>query len=234
MDADVAILCGGLGTRLGSLSKTCPKPMLKIGMRPFLEILIEQAASFGFDRIILCLGYLGPVIQDYFKNYHRLKLEFSMESRALGTAGGLKNAERYFRKKWILVMNGDSYCPVDLKALVQFHQGHDGIASMVVVPADQNRRDSGYITVNAQNQVVDFREKQYQAGCSINAGIYIFDASFLRFIPQLPPSSLECDILPNSYQEKIYAKFVDTKLYDIGTPERLEQFRQYARRHLTV
>ena len=121
-DVDVVILCGGKGTRLSEVVRDRPKPMSEINGRSFLDILIGYVSGFGFKRFILSVGYKADYIKDYYKN-NRFSFEilFSRENEPLGTAGGVKQAENLVQSNPFLVMNGDSFCPVDLLQFLDFH-----------------------------------------------------------------------------------------------------------------
>ena len=87
---DVVILCGGLGTRLRMGDAGAPKPMVLIQDKPFLKILVDYVASYGFRRFLFCVGYKADVIKEHFRITQGLQTEFSQESEMLGTGGGAK------------------------------------------------------------------------------------------------------------------------------------------------
>ena len=130
---DVAILCGGFGKRLQRVVKDIPKPMAKIKHRPFLSILIDFIASYGFRRFILCTGYKADIIEGYYsQRYNNLSIEFSREEKPLGTGGAIKNAENYIKSSPFLVVNGDSFCKINLREFVSFHFKKDSLISIAV------------------------------------------------------------------------------------------------------
>ena len=109
---DVYILCGGMGKRLRSVIKNNPKPMVGIGEKPFLDIIIDYMADFGFRRFILGLGYKAEVFKRYYKNFKPkdLEIEFCEEKTPLGTGGAVKKAKKLIISRSFLVLNGDSFC----------------------------------------------------------------------------------------------------------------------------
>ncbi|MBI5202852.1 MAG: nucleotidyltransferase family protein [Elusimicrobia bacterium] len=221
----VVILCGGLGTRLRSVTgEHRPKPMADVGGKPFLEFLIDGAERQGFARFVLCVGHKAEVIRDFFDGRQDVAIEYSEEPEPLGTGGALKLASRLVDGHVFLAMNGDSYCPVDLAGLLNFHRAQRGAATLAVVDAGE-RRDGGLVDVSPAGRVVKFTEKAAPQGRAwLNAGIYAFERRVLDAIPA-GACSLEKDVFPKLVPKGFYA-FPSTKpLYDIGTPERLETFR---------
>ncbi len=225
--ADAVILCGGLGTRLREVLPDQQKTMADISERPFLEILVRQLKKYGFTRIIFCTGYKGESVREYFesKNDGGLLFFFSQEKTPLGTAGALKVCEPYLEASTFLMMNGDSFCPVDLEALVSFQNRHGGIGTVAVTPA-LSRADGGYMNVGSDNLVLSFGEKEYSPLKYLNAGIYVFQKKIFDFIPKTMPCSLEKDVFPSILSKNFYAYPTREMLYDIGTPERLAHFKQ--------
>src|SRR5208282_6490056 len=103
---DAVVLCGGLGTRLRSVSDGRQKTMVEIGDKPFLEILIDWAAGYGLHRFILCTGYQGQQVRDYFEKRSKgLEISFSHEDEPLGTAGALKHCLGLLHAGPVLVLN---------------------------------------------------------------------------------------------------------------------------------
>src|SRR5271154_295249 len=119
---DAVILCGGAGVRLKSITGEIPKPMAKIGGRPFLELLLVQLKRHGCSRVVLSAGYKHEVIRGYFgEKALGLEIVYSVEVAPLGTGGALAQAAGEITTDITLVMNGDSYAEVDLGSLVSAH-----------------------------------------------------------------------------------------------------------------
>ena len=218
---DVVILCGGLGKRLQSVVEDRPKPMAEIGNRPFLDILIDYLTDAGFRRCILCTGYMGDLIKQHYQNKKGfLQIIFSEERSPLGTAGAIKNAERFIGTSPFLVVNGDSYCEVDLKGFLGFHLEMKALAS-IVLASIEDAGDYGNVTLGKQHRIVGFVEK---AGCRkdtfISAGIYLFQKDILSLIPAEQNYSLEKEFFPAIVNKEFYGYLCDKALIDIGTPQR--------------
>ena len=130
----VAILAGGFGTRLRSKMADKPKALAEIRRRPFLAYLLDQISSAGLKEVVICTGYLGEQVKLTFGNsYAGTNLTYSQELLPLGTAGALLLAMPFFKSDPILVMNGDSFCEVDLQTFYSWHKGQDAEASLLLV-----------------------------------------------------------------------------------------------------
>ncbi len=224
---DAVILCGGQGKRLQPVVSTTSKVMADVSGRPFLDILITHLKKQGIRRVILCTGHKAEQVEDYYrKNPQGLTFEFSRESDPLGTGGALKNAWYFIESEPFLVFNGDSFCAVDLDALLDFHQSKFARASVVISRA-QDVSAFGNIFLDDDVKVVKFREKDPgQGGHGVNAGVYCFNEDILLSMPDTKRFSLEQDVFPALVGKGFYGFCVDQQFYDIGTPERYEAARQ--------
>lgn len=215
------LLVGGLGTRLRSAVSSLPKALASVGDRPFLELLVRQLARQGISRLVMCTGYLAEQIEETLGDGSNLgvKIEYSKEAVPLGTAGALKLAQRHMQhESEFLVLNGDSFLQIDFTELISFHQNHDGLATIAVVPV-QNASRYGTVQVEADDRVIGFAEKTGDnAPGIINAGVYVFSSEVFAQIPK-GPASLERDVFPNLLELGVYA-FEQRRLFiDIGTPD---------------
>ena len=222
---DVILLCGGLGTRLGKALGAAPKPMALIGNKPFLQILVDQAARRGFKRFIFCVGHRAEVVEGAFHDGGGLTFVFSRESSPLGTGGALKLCEPLRRSPFSLVMNGDSFCDIDLAGLLEFASARGGVGAIAAARAE-GRVDGGFIESDADGRITAFRERTPGVSSRLNAGIYALGTPAFSVIPSGRPCSLETGVFPALIDAGLYAYPVEEPLYDIGTPERLEAFRR--------
>lgn len=178
----VVIMAGGLGTRLNSLTKECPKPLLKVGGKPILEIIVESFAEQGFKQIFLSVNYKAEMIQDYFgEGEHRgVQLNYIHEKERLGTAGALSLLPERPTTPMI-VMNGDILTHTSFDSLLKFHETQDAVATMVVreydfqVPYGVVRLDGTKIKAINEKPVQRFL---------VNAGIYTLSPEVLEYIPK--------------------------------------------------
>ncbi len=230
-DINVVILCGGMGTRLSKVISDRPKPMVEVKRRPFLDILVEYIAGFGFKRFILCTGYKSEFIEKYYQaRGEDLSLLISKEDELLGTAGAIKKAEHLIHSSTFLAINGDSFCPIDMKNFVEFHIVKKALLSIVLAVMEKVS-DYGTIKVNEVCRVVSFNEKAVIRGSAlVNAGIYLFDRAILRLIPSGQKYSLEYNLFPSILHSDVYGYITDKEFIDIGTRERLEIAKEYLRK----
>lgn len=232
---DVIILCGGEGRRLGAVLGGRPKPMMEVNNRPFLDIIIDYVASFGFGRFVLCIGYRGDSIREYYnsKRENLLEIVFSQEEKLLGTAGAIKNAQGYIKSNPFLALNGDSLCQIDLNKFINFHIDTKALFSLVL-SRDSDRNDCGRVGLDKTGKVDSFSEKMFSKSedSLINAGIYLLDRSIFSRIPANNNCSMEYEIFPWLIDRGLYGFVTDEKLIDIGTPERYEQAKQKIK-HIT-
>lgn len=182
LDNEVYLMVGGLGSRLGSLTKRTPKPLLRVGDRPILEIILDSLISQGFYRFNLVVNYKAELIERYFGNGHRWGAEISYlrERKRMGTCGGLRIAERLPDKPF-LVLNGDILTKVQFKALLDYHLSHDGVATMAVREYSV-QIPFGVAQIN-DHRVSGLTEKPTERYL-VNGGIYVLDPSCLELIPQ--------------------------------------------------
>lgn len=177
----IVLMAGGLGTRLGELTKDCPKPLLKIGSKPILESIIESFISNGFYRFIISVNYKAEMIMDYFGDGDRWGVEiiYVEEKMRLGTAGALSLLP--FRPdKPIIVMNGDLLTKVDFNRLLEFHLD-TGAEATICVREYEFQVPYGVVGVD-HHRLVSIEEKPKQH-FFISGGIYVIDPAVLDCIP---------------------------------------------------
>ena len=225
---DAVILCGGMGTRLQSVLNNKPKPMADFNDRPFLDLLIDYVGNFGFERFVLCSGHKGGLIKEYFDNKDGGNAYIiSQESFPLGTAGAIKNAESVINHDVFLAMNGDSFCPIDLYSFLNFHCSKNALASVALAPME-DASDYGGVTLGKNDEIISFDEKTNAPSSGwVNAGIYIFNKKVLDHIPPRKKVSLEEDTFPSLTGKGLFGFTSQSRLLDIGTPNRLELARKF-------
>jgi len=177
------VLAGGKGTRLAPYTTIFPKPMLPIGDKPILDTIIKQLAYYGFDEIILSVGYMAELMEAYFQYNYQLpdgmKLTYVKEDQPLGTAGSLSLIPE--QNEPFLVMNGDTLTTIDYRRLVEFHKQQEAAITI----ASHKRKvyiDFGVLNVDDDERLIQYEEKptlQYL----VSMGIYVLDPNVLNFIP---------------------------------------------------
>jgi glucose-1-phosphate cytidylyltransferase len=213
----VVILCGGQGTRLREETEYRPKPLVEIGGRPILWHIMKTYSAFGQKQFVLCLGYKGWLLKEYFLNYKAYNNDFTLQlgfDRAVEyhardpatrsgpddwritfadtglntmTGGRVKQVAAYLDDDQFLLTYGDGVADVDIGALVRFHKAHGRIGTVTTVTT-QGR--FGELAVGTDHQVQRFAEKP-SGGASINAGFFVFNREFLDYLPDDPDCVLE-------------------------------------------
>ncbi len=158
------ILAGGKGTRLASVRKDIPKPMMPVLDKPLLQYQIELLAEHGFTKVWLIVGHLHEQIQEYFGNGSSfgIDIQYYIEEMPLGTVGGVKALEAHLTEPF-LVLYGDVMMNMDLEKLVLFHQNKGADATLVVHPND-HPYDSDLLDVDGQDRVTAFYPKPHPEG----------------------------------------------------------------------
>ncbi len=179
------ILAGGKGTRLAPYTTIFPKPLVPIGDRPILEIIIRQLVRQGFGDILVSLGHLGELIEAYFQNGHRnipgLKLDYYRELQPLGTAGPLAMIPG-LEEDAFLAMNGDILTALDYKKLVDYHRERQAALTIAMHRKDI-RIDLGVLETKDSGDLASYREKPLYS-FDVSMGVYVYEPRVLRFIPK--------------------------------------------------
>ena len=174
------VLAGGKGTRLAPYTRVFPKPMMPVGDKAILEILLHQMRRAGITEVVLTVGHLAGLMRAFFQDGSHLgiKIQYSYEEHPLGTAGPLalvKGLDETF-----LVTNGDVLSTLNIADLITFHHAQGGIATI----ATHHRKvhiDLGVIEVNGDYSIKDYIEKPtipYQ----VSMGIYVFEPGALQYV----------------------------------------------------
>jgi D-glycero-alpha-D-manno-heptose 1-phosphate guanylyltransferase len=216
----VAILAGGLGTRLRPVIGERAKVVAEVNGRPFLAHLLDQVARFGFRDVVLCVGWQAEAVEAALGREHGpLRLRYSREAEPLGTGGALRLALPLLAGPSAMVLNGDSYCDADLAAAWAEHRARRASATLVLVEmADTSRY--GRVEVDAEGVVERFMEKQEGGAAGwINAGIYLLERARIETIPPGRALSLERDVLPGWIGTGLRGHRCRARFIDIGTPQ---------------
>ncbi len=223
----VAILTGGLATRLGDLTRNQPKSMLKIRGKTFLEYQLELLRRGGIKNIVLCLGHMGEQIERHFGNGRKygVNIEYSLEDKLLGTAGALKKAEAWLNDVFF-TMYGDSYLFLDFRLVMSYFKFQNKLALMTVYKNyDQYDRSN---TVVEGNLVKKFSKREKTKDMVyIEYGANIFRKEALNMIPESQYYSLD-DLFPRLVEmDELLAFEVKERFYEVGSPQGLNEFKQY-------
>jgi NDP-sugar pyrophosphorylase family protein len=223
------ILVGGLGTRLRPLTNKIPKAMVLINGKPFLEYQLELLKKNKFTEILLCSGYLGEVIEEYFKDGKKLGLniKYSKEEEPLGTAGALKYAERLLENNFLL-LNGDTFINMDYQNLISFFDTQKKLGVLVVFE-NKPKIITNNIQINSNKEVIDYNKKEEKATANcVDAGAQVFNKNILELIPLGRKVSLEEEIWPILIKMgELYSYPIAEKFYDMGTNERINILEEF-------
>ena len=184
----VVIMAGGSGQRLRPLTENTPKPMLKVGNKPILELLLEQFIASGFGHFIFTVNYLAEQICAHFGDGSRwgVEIEYVRESEPLGTVGAL-GLIRQDLKQPLIVVNGDILTKVNFNALLEFHKAEKGLATLCV---KHHEIQVPYGVIELDNHRLErFIEKPTHRFL-VNAGIYVVEPEALAWLPKNKP----CDM----------------------------------------
>lgn len=208
----IIILCGGLGTRLKEETEYKPKPMVEVGGRPILWHIMKTYSHYGYNKFVLCLGYRGDVIKNYFYNYEIRSNDFTLtlgtgeikshnnhdesgweitfaETGALNMTGSrVKQIEKYVDGDVFMLTYGDGVCNVDIAKLLAFHKSHGKTGTVTgVLPPSR----FGELMIDG-TAVKSFTEKpQIHEGGHINGGYFVFNKEFFSYLNADPNCILE-------------------------------------------
>jgi mannose-1-phosphate guanylyltransferase len=180
------IMAAGLGTRLRPITYEMPKPMMPVLNRPVIEHILELLARHGFTEVIANLYWFPELIRERLGDGSRLGIElhYSEEEALLGTAGGVRNAAGFLGEEF-LVISGDALTDVDLAAMREFHQSHDGLATLATRRVEDTSQ-FGVVITGADGRVQGFQEKPDPSEALsdlANCGIYMFGAEIFDHFP---------------------------------------------------
>lgn len=224
-----AILAGGLGTRLRSVVADRPKVLAPVAGRPFLAHILDQLSRSGIREAVILVGHLAEQICSTFgDSYRGMRLSYSEETEPLGTGGAVRLALHHFQSKTILLLNGDSYCDLDIAAFNQFH--HERLATMsIALTRVENAARFGRVVTDTRGRIERFEEKNPTPLHGwINAGLYFLSRSLIEQIPLGKPISLERDLMPSWVAlGEVFGFTGGGRFIDIGIPESYAEAQKF-------
>jgi N-acetyl-alpha-D-muramate 1-phosphate uridylyltransferase len=224
----VAILAGGLATRLGPLTKDTPKSLINVQGKPFLQYQLEFLKKGGVKMVVLCIGHLGERIEQYFGDGREfgITIKYSYDGdKLLGTAGALKNAGRLLQDEFF-VMYGDSYLFLDFSAIAPYFRKHDKLGLMVIYK-NTDKYDKSNVVIDG-NLVKEYNKKlKTKDMVYIDYGASILRKEALKLVPQNQPYSLEELFSQLIGRKQLLAYEVSQRFYEIGSLDGLHEFERY-------
>lgn len=214
----VVILCGGKGTRLREETEYRPKPMVQIGNRPILWHIMKIYAHYGFKDFVICLGYKGNMIKEYFLNYEMMNNDFTINlgnknevqihsdhdehdwmvtlaetGEESQTGARIKKIEKYIDEDTFLLTYGDGVSEINIQDLVKFHTSHGKIGTMTGVHPP-SRFGEFHLK---ENQITQFYEKPQASEGMINGGFFVLNKEFFNYLDDEEDCILEKAPLTN-------------------------------------
>lgn len=234
----VVIFAGGLGTRLAEETEVRPKPMIEIGGKPILWHIMKIYSQYGFNDFVICLGYKGFYIKQYFMDYfmHNSDMTIELNSNKLDihfsdaesfrvtlidtglntkTAGRLKRIQKYIGDEDFMLTYGDGVADVDINQLIEFHQAHGKIATLTAV---QPEARFGGLEIADDGLIHIFKEKPKGDGRWINGGFFVLSPEVFRYLSdhadeemweEQPLNALSLDNQLFAYKHKGFWKCMD-------------------------
>jgi NDP-sugar pyrophosphorylase family protein len=228
----IAILAGGLATRMWPLTATVPKALLDVNGEPFIAHQLRLLASWGAESVVICTGYLGEQVEAYVGDGARfgLRVAFSPDGdRLLGTAGALKRALPLLGERF-LVIYGDSYLPCDARAAVRDFNASGKLALMTVVRND-GQWDASNVVFEG-GRIVSYDKKARTAAMRhIDYGLGALDARAFADVPADRPSCLADLYQSLQARGELAGHEVTGRFYEIGSFQGLEELCRYLQRN---
>ncbi len=212
-----AVLAGGLGTRLRPYTAILPKPLVPVGERPILELIFGWLARNGADRVDVCIGHLGELIQVYFSQAQTippgLDVRWQWESEPLGTAGALRFIPDV--DETLLVVNGDILTDLDPAGMLAYHRSHQAALTIATRTA-QVETELGVIE-HHDGIVAGYREKPV-ISYSASMGIYLYEPRALAALPEGLLQFPDLVLALLARDERVVAYETDAEWHHVGNP----------------
>lgn len=199
----VVILAGGFGTRISEESIYRPKPMVEIGDKPILWHIMKLYSHYGFNDFVICCGYKQQIIKEWFANYYLYNSDVTFDFAHGGdmqvhnnesepwrvtlvdtglntmTGGRIKRIQKYIGDEPFMLTYGDGVSDVNVPKLVEFHNNHNGIATLTGVMVEQR---FGILEPEADGRIMEFREKSENDGSLVNSGFMVLEPGIFDYL----------------------------------------------------
>lgn len=215
------ILAGGDGVRIKELFPNIPKPLIPFNGIPFIDLLIMKLKRFGIKNIYLSINKKNT---PFYEKYNNSTIEIVPENLKLGTGGAIKNIMNVYNLDSSIVLNGDSYCDVSFKDLVNNHMKVKSDLTICAVENKSSRNDAGNINVDKNNKVVSFQEKKNSSKL-INSGVYVVNKCIFKSSNDIFSFEEYITQILSLYYVSVFK--IDSDVFDFGTPERFKKFNSY-------
>lgn len=227
----VVIFAGGLGTRISEETEIKPKPMVEIGGKPILWHIMKIYSHYGYNDFIICLGYKGYAIKEYFMHYYMHNSDMTIElgnnkvdvhytnsesfkvtlvdtGLETKTAGRLKRVQSYIGEEDFMLTYGDGVADIDIRKLVDYHKKHGKVATVTAI---QPEAKFGGMELSDQNEVINFKEKPKGDGKWINGGFFVLKPEVFNYLGE------NCDGI----------MWEDTPLENLAQQQQMNAYKHY-------
>jgi NDP-sugar pyrophosphorylase family protein len=225
----VALLAGGLATRLRPITEKIPKALVELAGRPFIDWQLDLLAENGIRHVVMCLGYLGEMVRDHCGDGsgRGMRLEYSFDGEQLmGTGGALRRARHFLGNDEFWVMYGDSYMDIDYRAVLAAFQRSDALGLMTVIN-NGNKWDTSNV-IFRNGELIRYDKKNRSPDMQhIDYGVGLLRADVLDRVPADRPFDLAELYSQLVAERRMIGYEVTQRFYEIGTPASLDEARQY-------
>lgn len=197
----VVVLCGGKGTRLSEYTEKIPKPLIDVSGKPILLHIMEMHSYYGHKNFILCLGYKGAKIKEYFRNNKSFKIEFVDTGINSNKAERIMRIKNYIKDNDFFVTYGDDLSDVNINSLLKFHKKNKKIVTLTAIDLVS---PFGILELNKRNEVIKFQEKP-KLNYLMNGGFYVFNKRIFDYIKK--GYDLEKETFEDLAKSKLIAAF---------------------------
>lgn len=226
-------MAGGEGTRLRPLTSNAPKPMMPVANRPMMEHIVNLLKQHGVDEIVVTVAFLANHIRNYFGDGSELgvRMSYATEETPLGTAGSVRNAMDVLDERF-LVISGDVLTDIDLGSIMRFHEEHEALATIGLVPVE-NPLEFGIVITREDGSIERFLEKPTWGQVfsdTINTGIFVLEPEIFDFIPGGRSVDFSSEVFPAVLEagKPLFGAVAEGYWEDVGTLE------AYSRSHKDV
>jgi NDP-sugar pyrophosphorylase family protein len=227
LEIPVAILAGGMATRLGPITERIPKSLVPVAGRPFLARQLELLHSRGIRHAVLCVGHLGDMIQrDFGNKAFGIQLDYSFDGpKLLGTGGAIKRARPWLGPEFF-VLYGDSYLPIDYRPVADFFQRSGKLGCMTVYRNEGRFDTSNVVFAESEIKIYDKKNRVPEMR-HIDYGLSLFKAAAFDAFPEDQPFDL-ADVMRQLVTAKQLAGFeVHERFHEIGSPAGLAELENF-------
>ena len=221
-------MAGGLATRLRPITEKIPKGLVEIDGKPFLEYQIKLLKKYEIKNIILCVGYKGEMIEEYFGDGENfgVKISYSKESKPLGKGGAIRKAFNKLRKNFF-VMYGDAYLNFDYKDIISFYEKSKGTAVLSIYK-NKGKYDSSNVILDNNGKVLYDKSNPSSNMEYIDYGLSVLNKDLVKkFIPSQGFYDLADFYNEISKKELLLGYEVNERFYEIGSFGGLDEFKKY-------